>query len=198
MISPAATSAEETRSRIAQGAIRLFATHGFDGTSVREIAEAAGVTKPVLYYHFGSKERLYRAMIQECYDRCRKHIAQVIHEVGPFRDRLHELVAAHFDYFARERDTARMLYAVAFAPQRNSPKVDLWELEQPHLELLASVIRDGIQTGEVRSVPVLDTALLLLGMLNIHLMGLVVVGDPPTERDVDQIVSIFTDGVAAR
>lgn len=196
--SPRVTSTEETRSRITEAAIRLFANHGYDGTSVREIAEAAGVTKPVLYYHFGSKERLYVAMIEECYARCRTHITRVTRRGRPFRDQLRELVAAHFAYFAREENTARMLYTVAFAPQRNSPKVDLRELEQPHLELLASIIRDGIQMGEVRPVPVLDAAVLLLGMLNIHLMGQVVVGDRPGAADVNQIVSIFADGVAAR
>ncbi|MDH5642067.1 MAG: TetR/AcrR family transcriptional regulator [Nitrospira sp.] len=43
----------------------LFADSGYDGVSVREIVEAAGVTKPVLYYHFGSKEGLARAILQD-------------------------------------------------------------------------------------------------------------------------------------
>ena len=112
-----ASTTQETRSRIAQAAIELFATHGFDGTSVREIAEAAGVTKPVLYYHFGSKEDLYLAMVRECYTRCWNYIAQATDRRGSFRERLRALVAAHFNYFNREKDTARLLYTVAFAPQ---------------------------------------------------------------------------------
>jgi len=197
-VSGVRTSTDGTRSRIAQSAIRLFATHGYDGTSVREIAEAAGVTKPVLYYHFGSKEQLYVAMIEECYERFIGHIEQATRSKRPFRERLRELVAAHFDYFVHEENTARMLYMVAFAPQKSSPRVDLSKLEQPHLDLLAGVIRDGIQTGEVRAVPALGAAVLLLGMLNIHMMALVVVGDRPTTEDVDQIVSTFADGVVKR
>ena len=49
--------------RIARVAARLFAERGFDATSVREIAEASGVTKPTLYYHFGSKQGLGEAIL---------------------------------------------------------------------------------------------------------------------------------------
>ena len=87
---------------------------------------------------------------------------------------------------------------VAFAPRKNSPDVDLYELEKPHLEVLESVIRDGMGSGEVRPVSVYDTAILLLGMINIHLMGLVAIGDLPTTNDVEQIVSVFADGVTVR
>ncbi|MFH1741150.1 MAG: TetR/AcrR family transcriptional regulator [bacterium] len=198
VMASAVTSSDETRSRIARAAIRLFATQGFDGTSVREIAESAGVTKPVLYYYYGSKEKLYVAMIEECYERCRKHTAQSEQHKGPFRERLRYLLKNEFDYHVSDEETARMLYTVAFAPQRNSPNVNLYELEKPHLEILENVIRDGIESGEVRQVSVKDAAILLLGMINIHVMGLVVLGDPPTAEDVEQIVSVFVDGVGAK
>ncbi len=52
------------RERLVGAAARLFASHGYAGTSVREIIRAAGVSRPVLYYHFGSKEGLYLAVAQ--------------------------------------------------------------------------------------------------------------------------------------
>lgn len=192
------TQTDETRTRIAQEAIRLFASQGFDGTSVREIAEASGVTKPVVYYHYGSKDQLCVAVIEECYKRFRIYLESVAPSRGTFRERLRDLVQVHFDYFVREESSARMLYAAAFAPQRHTPEVDFEELERPHLEMLGGLIQDGIASGEVRPVQVDKAALLLMGMMNIHLEALVVVGQLPTEHEVEQIVSIFTDGVSAR
>ncbi len=52
------TATALTKKAILRVAARLFATRGFEATSVREIVEAAGVTKPTLYYYFGSKEGL--------------------------------------------------------------------------------------------------------------------------------------------
>lgn len=54
-----ASSAPDTRDRILDTAERLFAAHGFDGTSLRQITEAAEVNLAAVNYHFGSKEELY-------------------------------------------------------------------------------------------------------------------------------------------
>jgi AcrR family transcriptional regulator len=56
---------EGARHRLLVAATRLFARTGYAATSVREIVEAAGVTKPVLYYYFQSKEGLYLAILEE-------------------------------------------------------------------------------------------------------------------------------------
>lgn len=55
---------EARRQSILAAAARAFANAGFDGTSMDAIAEAAGVTKLILYRHFESKEELYRAILQ--------------------------------------------------------------------------------------------------------------------------------------
>ena len=50
-------------------ALELFAAKGYEGVSVNELTEAAGITKPTLYYYFGSKEGLFEAVTQSQYDR---------------------------------------------------------------------------------------------------------------------------------
>jgi len=48
-------------------ALRLFSAKGYEGVSVNELAEAAGITKPTLYYYFGSKEGVFEAVCQSHY-----------------------------------------------------------------------------------------------------------------------------------
>ncbi len=55
-------SAKDTRERILDAALDLFIEQGFDGTSLREIAEQLGVTKAALYYHFESKDDILMAL----------------------------------------------------------------------------------------------------------------------------------------
>jgi AcrR family transcriptional regulator len=55
----------DTRARIQQVALELFAEQGYDKTSLREIAERLDVTKAALYYHFKSKEDIVRSLIED-------------------------------------------------------------------------------------------------------------------------------------
>jgi AcrR family transcriptional regulator len=55
----------DTRSKIQQVGLRLFTEHGYEATSLREIAEELGVTKAALYYHFRSKDEIINSLVQE-------------------------------------------------------------------------------------------------------------------------------------
>jgi AcrR family transcriptional regulator len=57
------TGPDTTRTRIGQEAARLFVASGYHGVSMREVAEAVGVTKPALYHHYADKESLFLAML---------------------------------------------------------------------------------------------------------------------------------------
>src|SRR5690348_14052005 len=61
-------SADATRDRIVAAATDLFAERSFDGATTREIAARAGVTQPLLNYHFRSKDELWRAAVDSLFD----------------------------------------------------------------------------------------------------------------------------------
>ncbi len=62
---PAGAPDSETRGRIAAAATRLFAARGFDGVSIEEICSAANANSAAVHYHFGSKEGLFRYIVQQ-------------------------------------------------------------------------------------------------------------------------------------
>lgn len=61
-------SSEATRDRILSAALDVFAERSFDGASTREIAERAGVTQPLVNYHFDTKEALWQAAVDSLFD----------------------------------------------------------------------------------------------------------------------------------
>ena len=69
-------SADATRDRIVVAATDLFAERSFDGASTREIAGRAGVTQPLLNYHFRSKDELWRAAVDALFDRLDETMAE--------------------------------------------------------------------------------------------------------------------------
>jgi AcrR family transcriptional regulator len=58
-------SGESTRAEILRVSLELFSRKGYDGTSIRDIAEAMGLTKSSLYYHFSGKEAIIRALLDD-------------------------------------------------------------------------------------------------------------------------------------
>jgi AcrR family transcriptional regulator len=96
-------SAAERRSQLVSVGRTVFAEHGYDATSVEEIAERAGVSKPIVYEHFGGKEGLYAVIV----DREMEHVTASISEaigVGTPRDRVAAATLAFLTYVKEQPD----------------------------------------------------------------------------------------------
>jgi AcrR family transcriptional regulator len=103
--------AAERRRQLLEVALVVFADKGFHGTSMNEVAEAAGVTKPVLYQHFTSKEALYRELVDELGTRLERAIVEGVAEaVGP-RQQVEAGFHAYFRWATREGPAFRVLFA---------------------------------------------------------------------------------------
>lgn len=75
------TRGEDTRRRILEAALEIFAAEGYEGASTRQLAERAGVNLPAIQYYFGSKEGLYRAVIRDIIDHTDAHMAPLAPKV---------------------------------------------------------------------------------------------------------------------
>lgn len=78
---------EDTRRRILESALEVFASEGYEGASTRVLAERAGVNLPAIQYYFGSKEGLYRAVIENIVEDNEAHMA-------PFSAKVYAALAA--------------------------------------------------------------------------------------------------------
>lgn len=72
---------EDTRRRILETALEIFAAEGYEGASTRHLAERAGVNLPAIQYYFGSKEGLYRAVIEHIVQHNEAHMAPLATKV---------------------------------------------------------------------------------------------------------------------
>ena len=84
------------REAIRTAAIKLFAAEGYAATTTREICAQAGVTKPVLYYHFGSKEQLFYGLMLDAHNEFLKEVMRVSHRGKTTREKFIALLAASY------------------------------------------------------------------------------------------------------
>ncbi|XVQ12514.1 TetR/AcrR family transcriptional regulator [Spirillospora sp. CA-255316] len=87
----------------------LFAERGLDGTSVEEIAAAAGVSKPVVYEHFGGKEGLYAVVVDREFERLLALVTEALNSAIHYRGKLEKAALALLEYIESNPDGFRIL-----------------------------------------------------------------------------------------
>ena len=103
-------TANARREQILDVALEVFATAGFHGASMNEVAEAVGVTKPVLYQHFDSKRDLYQALIDEVGNRLLASIAKATAEATDGKSQTELGFRAYFRWVSEDHDAFRFLF----------------------------------------------------------------------------------------
>jgi AcrR family transcriptional regulator len=91
-------------------ALEQFSEGGFHGTSMEQIAESAGVTKPVLYQHFGSKRALYLELLEDVGSQLMEAITKATAEAGGPRQQVEGGFTAYFRYVSERRSAFRVLF----------------------------------------------------------------------------------------
>jgi AcrR family transcriptional regulator len=103
-------SATARREQILDVALEVFGRAGFHGASMNDVADAAGVTKPVLYQHFDSKRELYRALLEEVGSRLLSAIAKATADAPDGRSQTQRGFQAYFRWVAEDHDEFKLLY----------------------------------------------------------------------------------------
>lgn len=157
------------KERLLTAALELFTTKGYAAASVREIVEVAGVTKPVLYYYFGSKEGIYLELMSSAFTQFEEILDDCRYRQGRVTARLLELCDRIFLLFVQQLNVARLMYAIYYGPTQGAP---FFDFESYHLklhDLVRDTVEEGIRTGELRDGDAADMGWLLIGALNVVL-----------------------------
>lgn len=192
-----ATEALRSNDRILKKALELFSEKGYDATSVREICEAAGITKPTLYYFYGSKEGVYRAIVEGALGRFRAEMIHALSGAGSLRDRLVRMARTYVEATRREPDLARFAMALIHNSPRSTPATDLVGFYQGILDALAGALDAAVAGGELRPGRTDVRLLVFMGALGEAMHGHLLVGQPDltpalAETLVDTVLESWT------
>jgi AcrR family transcriptional regulator len=103
-------TATARREQLLDVAVGVFARQGYHSTSMNDVAEAAGVTKPVLYQHFESKRDLYLALIDEVGQRLLTRIAKATSEAADGKAQTDQGFRSYFHWVAEDHDEFLLLF----------------------------------------------------------------------------------------
>ena len=184
-----------TRTAILSAAERLFVEKGYHAISMREIADAVGMTKAALYYHFRDKEQLFVAILE-----------RVLGELSTLIEECRTADATHRVQIERIVHQIMRLPAVRRASLRLASQ-ELGNLdaatrqrflEQYHTQFISritTILATGMAKGEFKSFDPSLATWALLGMLYPYFHVAPVTGMAPSDTLIQQLLAIFFDGL---
>jgi AcrR family transcriptional regulator len=185
----------ERYSAILQAAERLFGEKGYRGVSIDEIADAAGVSKGLVFYHFTNKKALVEHIFKDALTAVLTRWDAIAESNESARAKLGAATQACFDIF----DSRPYLLRIAFfeAIFEDDMKDIMAKVSEETLRRMEKLVKDGIAAGEFRPVDSRITASLLLGMTILPPLQAALQPQAalPSRRIADEITGVLCDGI---
>ncbi|HWB90466.1 MAG TPA: TetR family transcriptional regulator [Puia sp.] len=159
----------DKREHILIVAERLFGERGFDGTSVRDIAQSAGVNLAMISYYFGSKEKLLEAMIQFRSEYTYGILEELNKDqsLSPW-DKIDRLVEFYVDRILNNLPFHNIMYQEATAFRSEEIKEKIIALKMRNLEQINKIITDGQEKKLFRRVDIPMTVGTIMGTISAY------------------------------
>lgn len=186
------------RDLILHQATRLFINQGFNGVSMREIAESCNMTKAALYYHFKDKADLLRAIFTTYLETTRAHFSLAMKQSGNPRDRISNLVKEFLLLSPEERGVIYLMIIEGQFLETELRDEITHVYHDQLLENLTSLIQEGIRQEELKDKDPYLTANLLLSMMYPFFHSQEKYSEEKLDQKINIMLEIFFEGMAKR
>jgi AcrR family transcriptional regulator len=139
----------DVKQNILDSALMLFSAKGYEGVAISELTSVAGITKPTLYYYFGSKEGLFDAVCRENYSRLNRVIAEsAVYHANPknyhedIYKALHNLANAFFSFAFENEAFYRLTMANLYVPCSSSVFEVVRKYHFEQFEIIGKMFQD--------------------------------------------------------
>jgi AcrR family transcriptional regulator len=190
------TEEEQRRRRkeIFDTSVHLFLEKGFNETSMREIAEAAGIGKSTLYDYFKSKDEVLITYFEEEIQKITERAKYITEQDLTISEKLRKIMVMHLAYLV---DNKNLYLKLTFEAQRLSfqSQQQIQTARHAYQDMLRTLVEEGIQSGEFREVNPLFAARSIFTLLSIAVFTSRPTGTPA--EMMEDAMDIFFKGVQA-
>jgi AcrR family transcriptional regulator len=191
-------AATETYDKILQTARRLFVQQGYTATSMRQVAEQAGIGKATIYHHFPDKKAIVMALHQRNLARMGEAV-QLVRTEGDPRRRI-QIAATTSVKFLFESADIMQIVRREVSGGRDQMQAGFMKFFQEYMSLLADAIRRGTEQGIFRPVDPINAARVLMTMIQgTFAMAYLGGGHPQSsEEAAAALLDVYFQGIDAR
>lgn len=188
---------DDRQAQLLQIACRFFARYGYKGTSLRDIAEEAQITKAALYYHFPNKNSLYERIVLEGLRILVEEVTEATHRATTAREKVHAFMMTTAENYVRDPDQWTAGSNAFWVDEDSVPRKAAVELRDRYEKLLRSCIAQGVATGEFKNVDPAIAGRVVLSVINGLSRWFRPGGRLTITQVIDQYLDIILCGIAA-
>ncbi|MBA4394559.1 MAG: TetR/AcrR family transcriptional regulator [Desulfobacca sp.] len=190
---------QTVRQRLLVQATELFARKGYASTTVREIVQAAGVTKPVLYYYFRNKEGIYLELMKEAWERFDSILVGAQKGPGTVRKKILNLMDQVFELVLERIEVARIGYSMYYGYPQGAPPFDFDAFHLMFHEVVKGLVEEGISTQEFQAGNVVDMTWAIIGAVNLAIELQICHPEMGVGKEgVARMINLIFEGIAAK
>ncbi len=183
------------RDAILDTSAKLFSQQGYNGVSIRDIAQACGMTNAALYYHFKNKEDLFLAVLRRDHEKAMISLREAANGPGDLREDLRQLVARYAEVTCQRRQSFQTLWRDLRNVEDVRGHKIFGEIRANFLGPLEERIAQAQAESEIKAGEARLYARLLHGLI----IGLTNDGPPgkphkATAQEVETVVDVFLNG----
>jgi len=174
-----------TREKILTSATKLFSAQGYANTSLAQVAKEAQVSKALIFWHFASKDELFRAALKSSLEPYSIDVVELLSGLEEI-DQIRKLVDLYYDFVSQNVYSVRFLLSLVVREEKNLDDLldRTTELYRIYCNLLADIMQTGREKKIFRSTvnPQADAALVMAALNGILVQGFVGNGIEPEPR----------------
>jgi AcrR family transcriptional regulator len=157
----------DKKEQIIEAAIDLFAQKGFEGTSVRDLAAKADVNVAMVNYYFGSKDKLFEAVVEMKAGSARVTLEELLKDQTLTSiEKIDRVIDSYIERLFANRKFHRVLHQELIMAQRENLQESITTLLIPNSLAIKGIVDEGIARGQFRQVDVTLTIASLIGTIN--------------------------------
>ena len=197
----ATTRSGDVEERLLVAALPLFGRRGFTDVSVREVARAAGVTTPTVYYYFGNKRGLYLRLLHDLLERRATAMRTALSSKGDPITRLRRVLEAYV--WLDRRDAVDKEVHLFMLRETFGLGADLFpdlisEHDASNRRVVRTLLQEGIGTGIFRPVRVEHTAIAIIGVMSTFIRRAALGANVRPADGIAQVMDVVIEGLRPR
>lgn len=180
---------DDRQAQLLRIACRFFARYGYKGTSLRDIAQEAQITKAALYYHFPNKNTLYERIVLEGLRVLVEEVTEATDQAPTALEKVRTFMLTTARIYVRDPDLWTAGSNAFWVDEDSVPRKSAIELRDRYEKLLRACIAQGVESGEFRPVDPAIAGRVVLSMVN----GLSRWFRPGGKLTIDQVVEQYIE-----